>query len=312
MHVACRDSNTEGPVSQFDRDAFLRDGYAVIPQVFTREEAEEIRNRTIELVEELDREGKAAAVETDRGRRVGTRGDMLSYEPLRSVLLDPKLVGAVAEVLGGDPLFWGESGVWVGNSGSALAWHTDVYDAYVTQGAEGYPLVRCGLYFQDTSRHSDGLEVVAGSHVKGFGVNTLANRFRSMARRWLGARHTVLVEAEPGDLVIWDMRILHAGEAVRLKWAPKLALPLSWQAHLPQSLRVPSDRKRVVMFPTFGLPGPDLDRYLERDRSLDWMVEIWKASSFTDSVVEEAAAAGVKVIRPIPEYGSGAPAEVPA
>ncbi len=125
-------STEEYPLASIDLDAFRRDGYAVVRQLFSPEQAEEIRDSTIELVERLEREGDAV-------RRRGAlypKGDMLTYESLRRVLLDPRLIGAVREVLGGDPVFWGESSIPVGDfEGGARAWHTDAYQTPVTEGA---------------------------------------------------------------------------------------------------------------------------------------------------------------------------------
>jgi hypothetical protein len=67
---------------------------------------------------------------------------------------------------------------------------------------------------------------------------------------------------------------------------------------------LPEERQRVCEVPTFGLPGPDLDSFLEYQRtSREYMRDIWRASHFPDSVVEEAAAVGLRVIRPEPYYG---------
>ena len=135
-------------MGSIDLNAFYRNGYAVLPQLFSSEEAEQMRDSIVELIGTLDREG--AATRRD-GNVVSPKGDMLTYEPLRRILLDPRLIGAVREVLGGDPVFWGESGVNVGDGyGGARAWHTDAYETPVTKGSR-YPLVRCGLYLQDLS-----------------------------------------------------------------------------------------------------------------------------------------------------------------
>ena len=75
-----------------------------------------------------------------------------------------------------------------------------------------FPLVRCGLYFQDTARHSDGLAVVAGSHVQDVLSRKVTRRLRTAALPWMGSPKVKLVKTRPGDLVIWDNRqTLHRG-----------------------------------------------------------------------------------------------------
>lgn len=276
-----------------DTAAFRRDGYAVVRGLFSPDEAEQIRREAIDEVRDLEQEGRAWVEEGESGRAVHPAGDMLTYPALRRVLLDERLVGVVSQVLGGRPSYWGESSVVVGSYGGARAWHTDAYATPVTQGPR-YPLIRCGLYFQDTIRHSGGLAVRAGTHV---GVETVPAKLRSRL-------NTRLVSSVPGDLVFWDMRIFHAGEVVRFKPLPGLPLPLGLQGRLPASLRLPEERERVVMFPTFGLPGPDLDSYLEYQRSREYTHAIWKASTFDDAVWDAVSKAGLDLVRPIPEYGT--------
>lgn len=294
--------------SAIDIDAFVRDGYAVVRELFSPTEAEEMRQATIEEVESRDREGTALSDTGSSGRRVYLPGDMLTYEPLRRILLDRRLIEVARQVLGEEPCYWGESGIYVGAHGGARGWHTDANTTPVTHGPR-FPLVRCGLYFQDTARHSDGLAVVAGSHTKDVLSRKLSRRLRTGMLPWLGSPKVKLVETRPGDLVIWDFRLLHSGEVVRFKPAPSLPLPLNWQGHIPASLRVPEERRRVTMFPTFGLPGPDLDSWLERQKTREYMQQIWQASTFPESVVNEAAAAGLRVLRPVPEYGTEALAD---
>ena len=291
-------------MSSIDVEAFQRKGYAVVP-LFSADEAEAMRQQIVDEVERHSRDGTALSAQGPAGLREYLPGDALTYEPLRRVMLDRRIIEAVTQVLGGQPVYWGECGVAVGTQGGgARSWHTDAYDTPTTYGPD-YPLVRCGLYFQDTKRHSAGLGLIEGSHLRDWYSTSILNKVRTRARPWLGARRTVLVPSSPTDLVIWDMRILHTGEVVRFKPAPSLPLPLYVQAHLPAALALPEERRRVVMFPTFGLPGPDLDSYLERRKARQDQITLWENSSFPDSVIDEAAAVGLTVIRPVPYYGSG-------
>jgi hypothetical protein len=164
-------------------------------------------------------------------------------------------------------------------------------------------MVRCGLYFQDIANFSGGLAVRPRSHVR---------RLKRIPLAFIPAP-IALVDSQPGDVVIWDMRIVHAGEVIRFRPAPGLGLPLSLQGRLPSSLRLEEERPRVVMFPTFGLPGPDLDSYLEYQRTRDYMKELWRASKFPGAAWRQAEDAGLKLVRPIPEWGGddGAGSDAP-
>ena len=99
------------------------------------------------------------------------------------------------------------------------------------------------------------------------------------------------------------MRIAHAGEVVRLRKAPRLPLPLSLQGRLPASMAAPEERERVVMFPTFALPGPDLESWLVYQRGREYVQTFWSHSKFPDSVWEEARSAGLQLVSPVPGWG---------
>jgi hypothetical protein len=281
-------------MSGLDRESFQRRGYAIARNVFDRDEAETIRQGVIEQVEALNAKGEAVVDQGSAGRALHPPADMLTYEPLRRILLDQRLIGVVADALGGTPAYWGESSVVVGAFGGARAWHTDAYETPVTTGRD-YPMVRCGLYLQDIEHFSGGLAVRPRSHVRRLKKVPLA----------FHPSPVDLVDSEPGDLVIWDMRIIHAGEVVRFRPAPGLGLPLSVQGRLPTGLRLAEERRRVVMFPTFGLPGADLESYLAYQRTRDYMVKIWGVSRFPDSVWDEAEKAGLQLVSPMPGWGKG-------
>jgi hypothetical protein len=280
-------------VSGLDLETFHRKGYALARRVFERDEAEAIRQQVVDQIEALEAKGEAVVDEGDAGRALHPPADMLTYEPLRRILLDPRLVGVVADALGGTPAYWGESSVVVGAFGGARAWHTDAYETPVTTGRD-YPMVRCGLYLQDIEHFSGGLAVRPRSHVRRLKKVPLA----------FHPSPVDLVDSEPGDLVIWDMRIIHAGEVVRFRPLPGLGLPLSLQGRLPAGLRLAEERRRVVMFPTFGLPGADLESYLAYQRTRDWMLKIWNASSFPGTVWDEAEKAGLKLVSPVAGWGT--------
>ena len=282
-------------------EEFRRDGFAVVRGVFSPDEAEAIRRDAIGEIERLEPLGLTWADEGPIGKAKHPLGDMLTFEPFRRVLLHKRLLAVVGQVLGGTPAFWGESSVVVGSFGGARAWHTDAYHTNVSKGPV-YPMVRCGIYLQDITDFSGGLLVRPGTHLR-------EPRFPPKLARldttmMYAGSHCKQVDSRPGDLVIWDMRLVHAGEALRAKFAPNLGLPITVQNRLPASACLPEQRERVVMFPTFGLPGADMDSWLDYQRGQAYMQKIWKASRFSQDVWSQAEAAGLTLVRPIPEYGT--------
>jgi Phytanoyl-CoA dioxygenase (PhyH) len=275
------------------RASLLRNGYAVVKNLLLSDEVERLRETAIEALGELEGLGLTS---TDRGSEGTIRAstcDLLSVPSLRHVLLDARLLGVIERLLGGRPCYFGDSSVRAGKSG-ARAWHRDNVDRVRWRGGpdwrDPYPLLRCGLYLQDQAHHSGGLALRPGSNRPGRRVPTLPR----------------LVRAGAGDLVAWDLRIVHAGEVVRPRGLPWLALNPRLQTCLPEIMRVPDDRERIVMFMTFGLAGSHLDHYVAYLKTRDYMNKSWINSRFGEEVWEEAENAGLDVLHPTQEYGTSA------
>jgi hypothetical protein len=276
-----------------DRTSFLKQGYTVVRSILSNDEIEHLRavaTETIDTLEELD------LTTTETGSEGVIRAsscDLLSIPSMRHVLLDQRLLHAVGVLLGDRPCYFGDSSLRIGKTG-ARAWHRDNVDRVRWRGGpdwqDPYPLLRCGLYLQDQARHSGGLALRPCS-------NRPDRRLPTLPR---------LVKAGAGDLVAWDLRIVHSGEVVRPRGLPSTALNPRLQTYLPQVMRIPDDRERIVMFMTFGLAGPHLDHYISYLETRDYMRISWRKSSFGEEIWEEAESAGLSVLHPTPEYGTPA------
>jgi hypothetical protein len=274
-----------------DRSQFAERGYTVVRGLFEADEIAHLRTVSLETLEELKQRGLTAIEAGREGEMRYSSCDLLSIPQLRHVLLDPRLLRAVGQLLGGEPNYFGDSSFRAGKNGYR-AWHRDNVDRVRWRGGpdwnDPYPLVRCGLYLQDQSRRSGGLAVRPHSNRPGRRLPTLP----------------ALVDAGAGDLVAWDLRTVHAGEVVRVRGLRKLALNPRVQTHLPEALRLPDDQPRIVLFMTFGLPGSHLDNLLAYYHTRDYMRDSWMNSRFGPEVWAEAESAGLNVLHPTPEYGT--------
>ena len=268
-----------------------RRGYTVVEQLFSVDKIERLRKVAIDTLAEHERDGRAGADLGPEGTIRGAGGDLLGVPSLRPVLLDPRLLQVVRDLLGGQPYYFGDSSLRVGKNG-ARAWHRDNVNRRRWRGGadwhDPYPLLRCGLYMQDQAHFSGGLALRPASN----------RRFRPLPT--LGK----LVRARAGDLVVWDLRTVHSGEAVRMRGFPRLALHPRLQTLLPDVLRVPEERERVVMFMTFALPGEHLDNYIAYLRTRDYMRKAWERARVGPEVWAQAEGAGLGILRSIPEYSA--------
>jgi Phytanoyl-CoA dioxygenase (PhyH) len=274
-----------------DPEAFAKRGYTIVRGLFDASEAEELRKLVSETFIELEQQGRVGADPGDEGTIKGVGGDLLSIPSLRHVLLDPRILRVAGELLGGEPVYFGDSSVRVGANGKR-AWHRDnVNRRKWRRGPDWhgtYPLLRCGLYLQDHAHHSGGLALRPRSHDAARPLPTLAK----------------LVDTKAGDLVAWNLRTLHSGEVVRMRGLPTLPLNPRVQSRLPPRLRVPDDRQRIVLFMGFALADRHLDNYLTYLRTRDYMLAAWEKSRFPNEVWEEAEQAGLRMLRPVPAYGT--------
>jgi hypothetical protein len=234
-------------------NCFARDGFAIVRKVFSPQEIDEMRRR-VQLQIEVDRaEGKFEESFYELMGVMSGKGDLLSKIHLRDVLVDDRILAIARSLLPMKPLiYFGESTYQLGSGGRA--YHRDNVDRYRAEGPDWvgpYTLLRLGIYLQDHRRHSGGLKVRVGSHLRDGG-------------------RPVLVDSEVGDVVVWNMRTLHSGNAVRLRFWPDFAWipPTSHVRRLrlgedmvPQWMQLPFERERAAMFMSFGVESAHLDRY---------------------------------------------------
>jgi len=237
-------------------DRFANDGVAVVRNVFSAEEVEDMRRRVRQQVDVDRAEGRFEdAFFQFMGVKSG-KGDLLGKVHLRGILLDPRILAIARSLLPPRPLvYFGESTYQLGSSGRSF--HRDNVDRGRAEGPDwvgDYPLLRVGIYLQDHRRHSGGLKVKIGSHRRDGG-------------------RAQLVDSEAGDVVVWNMRTLHSGNAVRLRFWPSFAA-LAPTGHLrrlklgedmiPEWMQLPLERERAALFMSYGVESPHLDRYVSQ------------------------------------------------
>jgi hypothetical protein len=293
--AAPTDEQMSRSLPSVDPDALRKRGYAIVRRVFDAEEIGSLRTAARETIADMEREGRTRTFPGREGTALGGDGDLLDMPRLRHVLYDPRMVSVVQRLLGGPPVYFGDSTFRVGKSG-IRGWHRDSVNRRRWRGGPDwhdppYPLLRCGLYLQDQSRHSGGLALRPRSNRPGLVRPTLPK----------------LVNASAGDLIAWDLRTVHSGEAVRLRGLPQLPLHPRLQTHLPDGLRVPEDGERIVLFMAFARPGAHLDRYVKDLRGRGDLPEL-SSTRYAPEVRAEAENAGLRILAPIAAHDQ-APAD---
>ncbi|MEO5935716.1 MAG: phytanoyl-CoA dioxygenase family protein [Terriglobales bacterium] len=234
-----------------DIDSFRRQGYAIVPGVFSAAEMQALRARLERL---RDRERNERNIQEDAAHPQLTLilGDVLGKRELRDleyVLFDDRVLACARQILGDRLVYFGDSSIQTGEG--LRGFHKDNVDRTSDPTAPDwqgeYPLIRFGVYAQDHSRYSGGLKVREKSHNYPF-------KHRGKA---------VNLQSKAGDLIFWSLRTTHSGNNVRLRMLPDLVLHPRLENLVPRSWRVPEEQERFAIFGTFAAPGAHLDRYIQ-------------------------------------------------
>lgn len=259
-------------------EAFWRDGYVILRQLFTPDEVAGFRRSALE-----------------RGRR---KADLLSDKDLSEILLDSRVLDAFRAILGaGELVYFGDSSTMIGET--AAGFHKDNPDKHDAAApdwqVDRYPIVRMGIYTADHSLYPDGVDLRQGSH------NTVSLTH---------GRH-VQPDTRVGDVVFWNLRTSHSGGAMKFRGRPVDPESLAGKVlrRLP-ALRDKPIGERVAIFASMGRAGPQLDRFIEALKRREYALEGWAASHWSPAVRERAAAAGLTLREPGEEVKSEPPRRV--
>ncbi|TKC56954.1 phytanoyl-CoA dioxygenase family protein [Pedobacter hiemivivus] len=230
---------------KIDRDFFNANGYVIVKNVFTIEEVEKFRQLAYQTLEEDKSNKLVKKVVSDLKDVYYPKGDLLS-KSLNEVLLSDKILKIAETILEEKPVYFQDSTYQIGIGDRGF--HRDNVDRIANQGEDwqgDYDIIRIGVYMQDHDKFSGGLKVVKKSHK---GID--------------GKR--VFIDSKAGDVVVWNLRTLHSGNAARLKILPNLVMGYRLENLLPSFLIKDSQQERISCFMSFGKEGPHLNRYIEK------------------------------------------------
>jgi hypothetical protein len=270
-------------VSSTHAERFLEQGFTVVRSVLSAERVEV-------CIAELERlSGRSrASFETfrvGRGllRRPIYRGWTLPDGVTRTrgfwpLLFLPALLDVVRELLGPRARFLQHTDLHVGFS--AFNWHHDSVQRRLgatgdwDETGEPYRLARVGFYLQSHAESGFTLRFVPGSHRRGglLGEASLLDLERRTAR-WRQAvalatgrdplaREASAVATEPGDAVVFDPRILHAGSPFS---GPKYSAFLAFGVPGRHFARHAHYYRHVRHELGYGAPDPELVERLRRE-----------------------------------------------
>jgi hypothetical protein len=230
-------------------DRFWENGYSLIRGVFKSEEIVSLRKHALESVSH--------------------KGDLLSNPFLRTVLLDDKVLAIASRILGGTPVYFGDSTSSIGDK--SHGYHKDNVDRNDINGPDWqsrYTILRFGLYLQDHSRHSGGLNLRVKSH-----LTTRVHEGRN-----------IYLRTKLGDLVVWSLRTSHSGCGRLFRVVRSLQLAPDRADRLPSFLFAPTVGQRIALFWSFGLDDQHLVRDIAYLKTRTYAVANWRNSEYPADV----------------------------
>lgn len=267
-----------------DKKLFDENGFLVVKHVFSSSEIETFRKKAYEQYA-LDTQKKLNfQLPQLRTKAKYAKGDLLSKELLHAILLDDRIVNIAKTILGNNEVvYFGDSSYQIGTG--LRGFHRDCLDRTdltAPDWTSEYTLIRIGIYLQDHKNYSGGLKVKQGSHLQATGKS-------------------LFVDNEIGDVVVWSLKTIHSGNAIRLKVFPNLSINKG-EGRIPAFLKKDEPTERISLFMTFGLKGFHLDRYIkEYELKRTETIAHLKASHYSEKALEIAASKGVEVLKLVPE-----------
>lgn len=210
-------------------DGFDRQGFALIPNVFSPEEIARLR----ESADRITAMPSTYVGDVDNHEKLATsRADIYArYPEFQWVLFHPPLVEGLKEILGSPVVYIPEQGL---QKGFYSNWHRDTTSPRRDKQAwylkPDFRIAQVAIYLQDnTADFGGGLEVVPGSHkeVRQEWIEDLGSAMASMmpigernqlrlkrlltlpARVPARFRRPVSLPIRAGDVVAFDLRIRH-------------------------------------------------------------------------------------------------------
>lgn len=171
----------------------------------------------------------------------------------------------------------------------------DKFDKNAPDWKGRYTLVRFGIYTQDHKGKPDGVDLRERSHEH---CSTTIGKH-------------VYADTSPGDVVCWNLRTSHSGGGMTV-----MGRPIDPESIIGKVLRrVPMLRdpikvQRVALFWSYGNQSSHLERFITYLKTRKFAVDSWMAQNYSQAVIDEANAAGLRVRYVRPELEANPPKQV--
>lgn len=227
------------------RENFLKDGYVVIKNFFNNEQINELRKYSLE--------------------NANKDNEIFEYDFIKKYFFKTEFFNIFKEVLNCKKLiYFSDSSINLHKNleEAPRGFHVDSRDEDFNFNEE-YPIARLGVYLQNVSEYSGGVKVKPGSH-KYYCVTNYKQSIKNIFNEKIIKRNknfnikflfkNVQPDLEPGDLIIWNLRIHHSGSSYRYKFNKNISFAPYIDKLLPNFLKIPPEfnNNSVAIFMVFA------------------------------------------------------------
>ena len=255
-------------LSTEQRQAFMRDGFLILPSVLTETEI----NRWLKVVDRLDRLEREAKQAGPLGF-VEVRNAVAKDHEIKDLLTHPQVFPIIADLMGPDIQINTTHSMVRGTARPGTAadhkpspWHRDGgAQIPATHGTCPWLYTKVGIFLTDLSQPGRGnLRVIPGSHLR-------AEFPTKSDPAAIDPDGTIEVLTRPGDVVIFQQALWHsvgpnvspmARKNIYLGYSQRWLRPIDYLEHEPALLRTCTPIQRQLLGDyvsecTFYLPQPD-------------------------------------------------------
>ena len=219
---------------------------------------------------------------------------------------DKRLISIASKILGGDPVYFGDSSFTIlqgKKAGKTSFWHKDNTDRADPNGPDWqskYTIIRFAIYLQDHDRFLGGVGFQPKSHLKVDNLDKRGVQYkirRTMRELWapyLGK--SIYFDSKIGDVGVWNLRISHAANARNFKFIKKAAITGRNDFYIPEFMKCPIGQdERIAIFITMGLDDEHLARYIRYMKTREYFVESCMHSEYSVESIRNCVDSGLIV-----------------
>ena len=224
-------------------EIFLKNGFSVIRNLISSNESKKLRleiNKVFQLP-------KNEVSQSQLKSKTYTCPDgVTKFDAFWKIIFNNKLLNAVKNILGDEIRYTQHSDLHI-NLGAGNYHRDNAYREF-NNGPDWnlneaeYKIVRVAIYLSDYNNSGSSLIVLPGTHKKESRTHAIELKFWRYVRNYLRKKNIasklphlffsnkkVLIKTKPGDCIIFDQRLIHAGGIIKGN-NPKYSIFLSYGA----------------------------------------------------------------------------------